>query len=815
MDLRDAIRGFARHPGFALAAVLSLAVGIGANTAIFSVASALLLKPLPYPQPDRLVILWNRSPGLGIAQDWFSTAQYFDIRGAGASLEQAAIAYGANETIAGDGEPERIATLRVSSNLLPMFGARPFLGRLFTPEEDTQTPAASAVLGYATWVRRYGRDPNVLGRRIEVNGRPFHIIGVLPESFSLPHEVLPTLGIAADADLVIPLPLAPAAAQARNREDYNVVGRLKPGRTVADLQQDMDGLTARLRRELPDLYPPNGGLTFGVVPLAEQVVGTARTSVTLLTAAVACVLLIACANVANLLLSRGIARQREIAVRSALGASRRRIVCQLLTESVVLAIAGGALGVLLAAEGLQLIHLLGTKSVPRLRDIRLDAVVLTYSAAVSLLSALIFGFAPAIRAARIDIQTQLKDGHGAAAGLAPWGRRQRTRKVLVVAELTLSVVLLVAAGLLIRSFVNVLRVPPGFNPAGVLTVEVTLPPPKYADTDRVLEGYRELWTRLGRIPGVAAVGGVTSVPLSNMLAWGPITVEGRAAAPGERFINVDQRAIAGDYFTVMQIPLVAGRRFNDQDLRTSPRVGIVDEHTARALWPDGAVGKRIRSGGINAAETAPWITIVGVVGTIKQDALDAESRLSVYFPQPQLTPRGIVAVLRASGDATAIAPAVRREVHEMNGNIPVYNLKTMEQRLNDSLARRRFWMMLLAIFAAIAAALATIGIYGVVAFLVEQGSREVGIRMALGATPRHIALLVLRHGALLAAVGISAGLAGAIVVTRVMQALLFGVDAADAATYAAVVALVLTTALAASYVPARRAARLDPVRTLR
>jgi predicted permease len=815
MDLRDAIRGFAKHPGFALAAVLSLAVGIGANTAIFSVASALLLKPLPYPQSDRLVILWNRSPGLGIAEDWFSTAQYFDIRDAGASLEQAAIAYGANETIAGDGEPERIATLRVSSNLLPMFGAKPLLGRLFTPEEDTQTPAASAVLGYATWVRRYGSDLNVLGRHIEVNGRPFRIVGVLPESFSLPHEVLPTLGIAADADLVIPLPLVPPAAQARNREDYNVVGRLKAGRTVADLQQEMDGLTARLRRDNPDLYPPNGGLTFGVVPLAEQVVGTARTSVRLLTAAVACVLLIACANVANLLLSRGIARQREIAVRSALGASRRRIVRQLLTESVLLAIAGGAVGLLLAAAGLQLIHLLGTKSVPRLRDIRLDAVVLAYSAGVSLLSALVFGFAPAIRAARIDIQTQLKDGHGAAAGLAPWGRHQRTRKVLVVAELTLSVVLLVAAGLLIRSFVNVLRVPPGFNPAGVLTVEVTLPPPKYANTERVLEGYRELWTRLARIPGVAAVGGVTSVPLSNMLAWGPITVEGRATSPGERFINVDQRAIAGDYFTVMQIPLVAGRPFNDQDLRSSPRVAIVDEHTARTLWPDGAVGKRFRGGGIAAGPKEDWITIVGVVGTIKQDALDAESRLSVYYPQPQLTPRGIVAVLRASGDATALAPAVRREVHEMNGNIPVYNLKTMEQRLNESLARRRFWMMLLAIFAAIAAALATIGIYGVIAFLVEQGAREVGIRMALGATPRHIALLVLRHGALLAAVGIAAGLTGAILVTRVMQALLFGVGSADAATYAAVVALVLATALAASYVPARRAARLDPVRTLR
>src|SRR5262245_11429838 len=575
-DVRDAFRGFARHPGFAAAAVLSLAVGIGANTAIFSVTSALLLRPLPYPDPGQLVILWNRSPGLGISEDWFSTAQYFDIRGAASSLEQAGIAFGANDVVSGDGEPERVSTIRVSSNLLPMFGATPFLGRLFTPEEDVQTPSASAVLGYRLWVRRYAKDPGIIGRRFDVNGRPFQIVGVLPESFSLPHEVLPTLGNAGDADIVIPLPLAPAAAQARNREDYNVVGRLRPGRTAADLQREMDTLTARLRRDFPDFYPPNGGLTFGVVPLHQQVVGGARGSVWLLTATVACVLLISCANVANLLLARGIARQREIAVRAALGADRRRIVRQFLTESALLALAGGAIGVLLAWWGLQWLHLLGARSVPRLQDIRIDVIVLAYTAGVSLLSALIFGLAPALRAARVDLQSHLKEGHGVPAGLAPWGRRQRTRRALVVAELTLSVVLLVGAGLLIRSFANVLEVAPGFNPNGVLTVEVTLMPPKYPDTERVLEGYRELWTRLARVPGSVAVGGVTSVPLSNMMAWGPITVEGRAVAPNERFVNVDQRAIAGDYFRVMEIPLLAGRSFSDADTRTSQRVAIVD-----------------------------------------------------------------------------------------------------------------------------------------------------------------------------------------------------------------------------------------------
>jgi predicted permease len=750
-------------------------------------------------------------------QDWFSAAQYLDIRNAAPSLEDVGILYGANETIAGDGEPERISTLRVSSNLLPMLGATPFLGRLFTPEEDRQMPAATAILGYSTWMHRYGGDRNILGRRIEMNGRPFEIVGVLPESFSLPHEVVPTLGNALDADLVIPQPLAPNAAQARNREDFNVVGRLKSGRTVADLQREMDALTARLRQDFPNLYPPNGNLTFAVVPLREQVVGSARSSVTLLTAAVACVLLIACANVANLLLSRGIARQRELAVRTALGADTRRVVRQLLTESVLLALAGGAIGVLLAAWAIQLIHLLGTRSVPRLQDVRIDALVLLYSGGLSLLSALVFGLVPAIRAARIDVQAHLKDGHGAAAaGLAPWGRRQRMRKALVAVELMLSVMLLIGAGLLIRSFANVAHVPPGFNPDGVLTLEVTLPPPKYADVEHVLEGYRELWTRLARVPGATAVGGVTSVPMSDMLSWGPIAVEGRVAPASERFINVDQRAIAGDYFGVMQIPLLAGRAFTDADTRGSPRVAIVDDRMARTLWPAGdAVGRRIRLGGIDANPNAAWITVVGVVGVIKQDALDAESRMALYFPQAQLTPRGIVAVLRTTGDPTALAPAIRREIREMNGNIPIYNMKPMTDRINESLARRRFATTLLSIFAILAAALAAIGIYGVIAFLVEQGAREVGIRIALGATPRGVALLVVGHALLLAGAGIAGGVAGAVLLTRTMRALLFGVGSTDALTYGAVVALVLVTTLAASYLPARRAARLDPVQVLR
>jgi predicted permease len=815
-DIRDALRGFAKNRGFLAAAVLSLALGVGANTAIFSVASALLLHGLPYPDADRLVILWKRSPGLGITEDWFSTGQYFDVKNSGSSLEQVAIAYGANENLTGDGEPERIATLRVSSNLLPMLGARAEVGRLFTAEEDRQTPANTVLLGHGTWVRRYGGDPRVVGRRLELNGRSYQIVGVLPASFSLPHEVVPTIGNAADADIVLPFPQGPNAAQTRSREDYNVVGRLKAGASAVQAQREMDTLTARLRSDFPDLYPPNGGLTFTVVPLQEQVVGSVRRSLAILIGAVACVLLIACANVANLLLSRGVSRRRELAVRAALGASRGRLVRQLLTESVLLGLAGGAVGLLFAFWGLGWMQALGTRSVPRLHDIRINGGVLLFTVTLSIVTAILFGLAPAVRAAHIDLQTELKDGHGASAGLAPWGRRQRTRQMLVIAELALAVMLLVGAGLLIRSFARLQHVPTGFSADRVLTMGISLSSRKYTDTAKVQATYRELWGRLARIPGVTAAGGVSSLPLSNMMAWGPITVEGRAAPASERFINVDQRVSGGDYFRAMEVPLRRGRLFNDQDTASAPRVVLVDERMAQQIWPAGdAIGKRLRMGSAEPGNSAPWLTVVGIVGNVKQDALDADSRMAIYLPQAQLTPRGINVVVRSEGEPAPLATALRKEIHDLDPDLPVYDVRTMNQRIELSLARRKFSMLLLSLFALLASGLAALGIYGVMAFLVAQGTKELGIRMALGATPRAIGLLVVRHGLLLAAAGIALGVAGAFVLTRLMQSLLFGIASSDPSTYLLVSVLAAAAALASCYLPARRAARLDPMRSLR
>jgi predicted permease len=814
-DVRYALRTFLRAPGFTLAALASIAIGVGANTAIFSVASALLLRPLPYAGADRLAILWNRSPGLGITEDWFSTAQYFDILNGHSGFDALAIAIGGNYNLTGRGEPERVGTIRVSSSLLPMLGVRPALGRLFAAADDAPGAPGKAVLGHGTWMRRFGGDSRVVGRAIVLNGQPYEIVGVAPETFALPREVLPTLGGAEDAEVLLSLPLGADAATIRTREDYNILGRLARGVAVEHAQAEMNTITARLRRDHPDVYPPNGGLTFSIVPLQEAVVGDVRRIVLLLFAAVGVVLLIACANVANLLLSRATARQREIAVRAAIGAGRGRIVRQLLTESMVLAIGGGFIGLALARALLEGIRLLGTASVPRLREIAIDGQVLAFTLALSVLAGLLFGLAPAWRLGRRDLHGNLKDGtRGSEGAGALWGRRQATRRLLVVSELALSVMLMVGAGLLVRSFVRLQQVPPGFDPDGVLTFELTMSGRRYNDAQAVLAAYRDLWPRYARLPGVSAAGGVSALPLSQMFAWGPITVEGRTPPPGEKFINADQRMVGGRYFEAMSIPLLAGRLFEEGDTRDQPRVVIVDEHMAQQFWPDeSAVGKRIRLGG--EGSDSPWMTIVGVVGRVKQYTLDTDSRIAMYVPHTQVPARAMNVVLRSATEPAALTLAARQVLREIDPDLPMYRVRTMVERVGESLARRRFATLLFGLFAGLALGLAVVGVYGVLAYLVDQGTREIGIRMALGATPGGVLWLIVRHALVVALAGVGVGLAAAAVASRGLGALLFGVEAGDPLTFVLTPAILLVVALAASYLPARRAARIDPMACLR
>jgi predicted permease len=814
-DVRYGFRGLAKSPGFTAVALLSLAIGISANTAIFSIVNTLLLRPLPYTDASRLVILWNRSPGLGITEDWFSTAQYFDIKTGHHGFEDVAIAIGGNENLTGDGAPERVGTIHVSSNLLPMLGVEPAKGRLFVSSEDVKGSAGTAVLGYGMWVRRYGSDSQVIGKSLTINGKTYQVIGILPRSFSLPREVLPTLGGAEQAEILLPLPLAPDAAQNRDREDYNIIGKLKKGVTLQQAQAEMDTITAGLRRDHPTNYPPNGGLMFGIVPLSEQVVGDSRGALFVLLFAVAFVLLIACANVANLQLSRALARQKEIALRMAIGASRMRIARQLLTESVLLSLCGGALGVLLALASLKWVRILGPGSVPRLDFISIDGRVLLFTLFISLVSGTIFGLAPALRVSHIDLNSALKEGgRGDSGAGAMWGRGKSLRKSLVVSELALSVLLLIGATLLIRSFANLQSVSPGFNPKNVLTMELTMTNDRYRqDQTAVLSTYKQIMDQLARLPGVQSVGAITSLPLSQMFAWGPITVEGRIPPPGENFINADIRVTAGHYFEAMQIPLLAGRFFNESDTKTSLPVGIVDEYMAKELWPSqSALGKRLHNGGITDKE--PWITVVGVVGRIKQYTLDSDSRIAIYYPQAQFVTREMNVVVRSSGDPAALYSAARQEIQSVDRDLPIFHVVTMEQRVQESLARRRFAMLLLSLFAGLAVALAMIGIYGVISYVVNQGTREIGIRLALGATPRAILRLVIGRGMALAIPGVLIGVLGSLAFTRMMRGLLFGVSPIDPLTFVAIPLLLVLVALLASYIPARRATLVDPTVSL-
>ena len=814
-DLRDALRALVRAPGLALAAVLSLALGIGANTAIFSVAHALLITPLPYADPERLVILWNRSPGLNITEDWFSTAQYFDIRNASQSFDDLAIAIGANANLTGDGRPERVGVIQISPNLLPMLGARPAIGRLFTSDDAQPGRPCVAILHDRVWTRRFARQPDVLDRAITLNGAACRVVGVLDDAFSLPQEVLPTLGVVDDGEVLRPLVLGPNAPTVRTAEDYNIVGKLKRGVAVADAQREMDALTATLRRDHPDVYPPNGGLTFSIVPLLDQVVGGVRTSVIVLAGSVGFVLLIACANVANLLLARAASRQREVAIRSALGATRARLARQLLTESVVLAIAGGAIGIALAMAGVRWMHVLQPQNVPRLGSIAVNTPVLLFTAGLSIASGILFGLAPVFGSRHINGPAQLRDaGRGMAASGALLGRGMGLRRLLVVAELALAVMLLIGAGLLVRSFAHVLRQPAGFDATGVLTFELSLAGPRYPDAPAVRQGYLDLWERLDHLPGVIATGSVTTLPLTARMAWGPMTAEGVAPPAGENFFNADMRTAGGRYFEAMGISLLRGRLFGPEDVAGGQRVVIVDDVMADELWPgQDPIGRRVKFG--DASSTSPWETVIGVVGRVKHYGLDTGGRMALYRPSTQSGARTMFVTVRASVEPESLVSAVTSAVYAVDPDVPISNMRTMPGRVAASLAQRRFAMTLLSLFAVVALALAAIGVYGVLAFLVSQGTREVGIRIALGATPRTILGMVVGRGLGVTSAGVLIGLAGALALTRFMQSLLFGVPAADLATFGGVALVAAVIAIAASVIPARRASAVDPMVSLR
>lgn len=815
-DLLHALRLLRQSPAFAAIAILSLAIGVGANTAIFSAANALVLRPLPYPDAGKLAILWQRSPGLNVARDWLSLGQYLDVKLENTVFTDVAAAIGASFNLTGDGAPERVDGIRVSSSFFPLFGARTQLGAPFTAEDDQPGRAPRALLSHGFWQRRFGGDPSIVGRTITLNGVPVQISGILTPEFSFTREVMPAVNGIQRVDLVLPLPMAASARESRGGEDYNLFARLKPGVSFAGAQTQMDALARRMRERYPANYPPNGGLTISVVPLLDEVVGDVRTALFVLLGAVGFVLIIACGNVAALLLSRAASRERELAIRTAVGADRARLIRQMLTESTLLAALGGAAGFVLALVALAALRAFGPSNIPRGAEIAVDGRVLAFTLGVSLLTGLACGVVPALRASRVDPSDALKEGGRANVGGGSFGLgRGRLRRMLIAGEIALALMLLIGATLLVRSYGRITNASPGFDPHGVLSLRLTLPAAKYRGADAIALFYRQLEDRVRALPGVESVGENYQLPLSSVAyAWEPIGIEGYVpTSAGNDLIISSSAYVSADYFRVMRMPLVSGRVFTPQDDRQAPAVAIVNQNLAARFWPnESAIGKRLRQGA-----DGPWRTIVGVIADDKEYQTEAQPPITTYLPVTQYgIPSRFVVVRGAPGVAPAsLTTAVLREIRALDPDLPAYDVSTMDDRLRDSLARRRLATNLLVAFAGIAMILAAIGIYGVIAYWVGERSREIGIRVALGADRWRILRLLGREFAMMAGVGVMVGLAGALALTRVLSSLLFGVSATDATTFVMVPTLLVAVAGVAVLMPVRRALGVQPLEAIR
>jgi predicted permease len=805
-DVRDAVRALRKNFLLTAVIVVSLSIGIGANSAIFSVVDALLLRPLPYPHADRLAEVWLHSPAIGILRDWPSPGEYLDVQRENHSFEQMALAQSRTFVLTGRDEPARIGGVRTQSSLLEMLGAKPLLGRLLLPEDDKPGQAAVAVLSERIWKQLFNGDPGIVGKTVVLNGSPFAVAGVMQRGFMLNAEVMPSEGPMDRMDLFVPLPLGADAEKNRGDENYNIVVRLKPGFSIRQAQADLDVVASRIREK--DKRDASFGMH--VIGMQEQVVGDVRRALLVVLGSVGLVLLIACANVANLLITRSVGREKEVAIRTALGAGWQRLARQLFTESVAMGLLGGGAGLLIAELSLYAVRVINPGNIPRLEDIAINGAVLTFTLGVSLVTGVLFGVAPVWRAFKVDLNASLKAG--GRSGQIDGGlhvRKHSLRSLLVVSELTLSLMLLIGAGLLIRSFIRLQSVPPGFTTDHVLTMEVAATGPKYREDKPVVNFYKEIESRIARLPGVVAEGVVSVLPLTASVGWGQIHVEGYMPPPGQE-LQVDLRGASTDYFRTMEIPLKKGRFFNQEDTADNPHVVIVDEKLAQRFWPNSdPIGKHLWF------DPKKPYTIVGVVGVVKQYGLETDGKIATYFPQNQNPGNGMFLAVRTSSDEAGLASAVVNEIHAVDPNVVVYDVRTMQERLYDSLARQRFSSTMLGAFAVFALLLAAVGLYGVMSHLVTQGTRDIGVLVTLGARPENIVGLVLKQGMTLVGIGIVLGLVGATALTRVMSSLLFGVSTTDAITFGAVPALLAAVAFAATAIPAWRATRVDPMVALR
>ena len=804
-DLRYAVRMLLKNPGFTLVAVLTLAFGIGANTTIFSIVSNVLLKPLPYSNPEGLVKVWSRFTGIGLPNDlnWFSAPEFRDLREQNRSFSDVAVIGGDNYSLGLSGNPLSVSGSPVSPSLFTILGVTPKLGRTFAPDEAEKGRDAVVVLGYGLWQRAFGADPQIVGRDLLINGRSCRVIGVMPQGFEYP----------ARAEIWTPQVFVPDDFSPNNRgsHGYEVLARLKPGVSFAQARADMEAVSKSIIERNRDY--PYERFNFALIlhPLLEETVGDVKASLWILMGAVGFVLLLVCANVAGLLLVRATARQKEIAVRAALGAGMRRIVRQLLSESILLSLIGGLLGLALTPLLLNVVVTLSASALPRVVSTGIDARALVFTFLIAVGTGVVFGLAPALDAGRGVHYEILKEGGrtGSEGRLS-----QRLRRVFVAAEAALAVLLLAGSGLLLRSFVKLLAVDPGFRPEGVLTLQVSLPDAKYNKPEQSATFFRELVTRVQHLPGVQAAGAISLLPLVGQSNSGTTTVDTRAVPPEEASPEADWRVATPGFFQAMGISLISGRYFEERDADAAAPVAIIDETMAHTYWPnEDAVGKRIKLGG--AQSTRPWMTIVGVVGHVRYRTLEARSRVQIYWPEAQRPTGSMGLAIRAAGNPASLAPAVQKIVLDLDAQQPVDRVLTMQELMADSLARRRLTLSLLAAFASGAILLAALGIYGVTAYMVTQRQQEIGVRMAIGASRADVLKLIVKQGMSLMLAGLGAGLVLSLGLTWILGSLLFSVRPYDPLVLSGAAAALAFVALVACSLPAWRATRVDPLVALR
>lgn len=816
-EIKVALRGLAKSPGFTIIAIATLALAIGANSAVFSLINALLIRPLPYQEPSRIALIWEQFKNQGLDRIPCSPSEYLDLEKEFQSGTRLAAFTYQSFNLGGGDVPERISGAVVSPSLFPLLGIEPIKGRTFAREEQGEGHDDMIVISERLWNRRFNADPMLIGKSLLLNGRNYTVIGIMPAKFEFP---IPLFGVqgnqfAERVDIWKPIAFTPTELKERGSRSYGLITRLGPNVSLTTAQAELNKIIANWIQTYRDNYA-GGGFGARMYPLHAQVVGSMRTGLAILLGAVVFVLLIACANLATMLLARASARERELAIRVALGAGRWRLLRQMLTESVLLAFTGATFGIFLSVWGLDLLKQIGARTIPRLAEVNVDLIVLIITAVVAVGTGVLFGLIPAFATAKPELTEALKEGGRSST---PGARRNQVRNSLVVAEIALALVLLVGAGLLLKSYARVQNIDPGFDRSNVLTAEIDLPAPKYptrgsADYHSgaaMVNFWNEALRRVRQLPGVEAAAGTNVLPLSGSNTDSSFAIEGRVTSAKEPTPDEELRTIAPDYFQVLKTPLLRGRFFTESDTADAPGVVIVNDALAKKYWPnEDALGKRITFSDTRKPNPK-WLTIVGIVRSIRHRGLDVDPAPEYYLPFAQDTERSMVLAVRSIQDPRSLASAIRREIQSIDPDQPLANIRTLENVTADSVAPRRTSMVLLGVFAGIALLLASVGIYGVISYLVVQRTHEIGVRMALGAQRLDVLRLVVGHAAKLVAIGSVIGLVLAFMSTRTLSALLYNVGAFDAATFILVTIALTAVALLASYIPALRATRADPM----